>query len=163
MCGPFALSQRQSMFPRKMGALPIPAVGVALLLITMPMVRAGEVTLNWLDKTPLGVATGVSWGVPFGKAEMVKKDQPFSLKTPDGKSLPLQSWPLAYWADGTIKWMGFATTAGPDVAASVLSTQAGAPRRGRSSKSLRTINPSPSIPAVCNVRSTSRDRFSSNQ
>ena len=29
-----------------------------------------------------------------------------SLSPTDGKALPLQSWPLAYWPDGSIKWTG---------------------------------------------------------
>jgi hypothetical protein len=32
----------------------------------------------------------------------------FSLSA-QGKDLPLQSWPLAYWPDGSIKWTGFAS------------------------------------------------------
>jgi hypothetical protein len=45
----------------------------------------------------------------------VRKEQTFTL-TADGKSLPLQSWPLAYWPDGSIKWTGFATVAGAGAA-----------------------------------------------
>jgi len=42
----------------------------------------------------------------------VKKDQVFALTTRDGRALPLQTWPLAFWPDGSLKWSGFATTAG---------------------------------------------------
>jgi hypothetical protein len=72
------------------------------------------VALHWLDDAAAQPA-GVSWGVPWPRGS-VSKAQAFSLKTPDGKSLPLQAWPLAYWPDGSIKWTGFATTAGPDTA-----------------------------------------------
>src|SRR5262249_33477167 len=37
--------------------------------------------------------------------------QAFVLTGPDGKPLPLQSWPLAYWPDGSLKWSAFATVA----------------------------------------------------
>jgi YetA-like protein len=72
--------------------------------------RADDITLNWLGDAPPGTAAGVSWGVPFPKGA-VQKSQSFTLATAAGKILPLQSWPLAYWPDGTIKWGGFATIA----------------------------------------------------
>ncbi len=74
--------------------------------------RAAEpVEVRWLDGKPPGVSSGVSWGVPFARGT-VAKDQKFTLKAGDGKVLPLQSWPLAYWPDGSVKWNGFATVAG---------------------------------------------------
>jgi hypothetical protein len=30
------------------------------------------------------------------------------LETSSGKNIPAQFWPLAYWPEGTIKWMGVA-------------------------------------------------------
>ena len=74
-----------------------------------------DVSLNWLDKSPPSLPQGVSWGVPWPKGR-VQKGQTFTLKTVAGKTLPLQSWPLAYWPDGSMKWIGFATVAGPDAA-----------------------------------------------
>jgi hypothetical protein len=35
------------------------------------------------------------------------------LTAADGKALPVQTWTLAYWPDGSIKWTGFAAVAGP--------------------------------------------------
>lgn len=69
---------------------------------------AVEVELKWLDTVTSSEPVGVSWGVPWGKG-LVKKNQSFTLTTPDGKSAPLQSWPLAYWPDGSVKWSGFAS------------------------------------------------------
>ncbi len=74
---------------------------------------ADRVSVKWLEN-PVGLPSGVAWGVPYPKAA-VQKDQMFSLRTADEKALPLQSWPLAYWPDGSIKWMGFATVGGPQV------------------------------------------------
>jgi len=54
----------------------------------------------------------VSWGVPWARGA-VKNGQAFSLAGADGKALPLQQWALAYWPDGSLKWSGFATVAGP--------------------------------------------------
>jgi hypothetical protein len=33
---------------------------------------------------------------------------PLALRTADGTAVPVQSWPLAYWPDGSIKWTGHA-------------------------------------------------------
>jgi hypothetical protein len=71
------------------------------------------VELNWLGGKPAASKTGVSWGVPWPQGT-VTKDQTFALKNAQGQTLPLQSWPLAYWPDGSMKWVGFATVAGPE-------------------------------------------------
>jgi hypothetical protein len=69
---------------------------------------AGAVTLNWLGNAAPAVATGVTWGVPFARGT-VAKTQTFALASADGKALPVQTWPLAYWPDGSIKFGGFAS------------------------------------------------------
>jgi len=33
----------------------------------------------------------------------------FQLKNSQGRILPVQSWPLAYWPDGSLKWVGLST------------------------------------------------------
>ncbi len=71
---------------------------------------AASVTLHWLDGAPPSVPAGVSWGVPWPQGT-VQKNQAFALAGPNGQPLPLQSWTLAYWPDGSIKWTGFATVA----------------------------------------------------
>ena len=70
------------------------------------------VTAGWLGGSPPPIESGVSWGIPWPRGT-VRKGQSFSLTTADGKALPLQNWPLAYWPDGSMKWIGFATVAGP--------------------------------------------------
>jgi hypothetical protein len=62
--------------------------------------------LSWLGEKPPALATGVSWGVPWPQGAVKPNLQYFTL---DDRTLPLQSWPLAYWPDGSIKWSGFAT------------------------------------------------------
>jgi hypothetical protein len=74
--------------------------------------QAEPVTLQWLDANSPAGPVGVSWGVPWPKGA-VTKDQRFALADANGVSLPLQTWPLAYWPDGSLKWSGFATVAGP--------------------------------------------------
>ena len=70
---------------------------------------ATGVSINWLETAP-DTAVGVSFGVPFARGS-VRPNQTFALTAGDGKSLPLQQWPLAYWPDGSIKFLGFATVA----------------------------------------------------
>jgi hypothetical protein len=65
-------------------------------------VAAQEAPVKWLTKAP-DVAQGQNWGIPWPKGK-VKRNQVFVLKTSSGKILPLQTWPLAYWPDGSIKW-----------------------------------------------------------
>ena len=72
-----------------------------------PPAPAQNVMLSWLgEESPL-VPTGISWGVPWPQGA-VGPGATFNLSAQD-KSLPLQTWPLAYWPDGSIKWSGFAT------------------------------------------------------
>ncbi len=88
----------------------------AFALLAFGVAAAGEpVQLNWIGGTPTPTATGVSWGVPWPKG-VVNKEQTFALVTAAGTALPLQTWPLAYWPDGSLKWSGFATVAGSDAA-----------------------------------------------
>ena len=71
------------------------------------------VPVGWLGGTASPVSTGVSFGVPWPRGT-VQKTQAFTLTTADGKTLPVQTWPLAYWPDGSLKWSGVATVAGPE-------------------------------------------------
>lgn len=63
------------------------------------------IKLSWLgDKAP-GLKSGISWGVPFAKGTVSAKSN-YSLSNDKGEAIPVQSWPMAYWPDGTIKWVG---------------------------------------------------------
>lgn len=68
------------------------------------------VELHWLDGTP-SAPSGATWGVPWPQGT-ARPRQPFSLTTTSGDPVPVQSWPLAYWPDGSLKWSGHAI--GPD-------------------------------------------------
>ena len=67
----------------------------------------GTVELSLLGGTPPNTPTGISWGVPWPQGA-VKRGATFSLNA-HGADLPVQTWPLAYWPDGSMKWSGFAT------------------------------------------------------
>ncbi len=66
-----------------------------------------DVSLNLLDGKALVLDSGISFGVPWPQGAL-KKGSSFSLSA-QGKRLPVQSWPMAYWPDGSIKWNGYAT------------------------------------------------------
>ena len=86
------------------------AAGISLATRGFAGAQDGAVSVGWLDGAPPALASGVSWGVPWARGTM-RKEQAFTLSAADGKPLPLQTWPLAYWPDGSLKWSGFATVA----------------------------------------------------
>jgi len=67
------------------------------------------VPLKWLNAVPTRT-TGVSWGVPWPQGQ-VKKTAAFVLSKADGGTIPVQSWSMAYWPDGSVKWTGLAAVA----------------------------------------------------
>ena len=83
------------------------------------------VRLHWLDGVPPALETGVTWGVPWPRGAF-RKDQTFVLTSAGGVALPLQTWPLAFWPDGSLKWSACATVAGAGTA-EPLRIAAGAP------------------------------------
>lgn len=87
-------------------------VPAALAAFVCAPLFAATATVNWLDQQPPAVETGVAFGVPWPRGA-VPAGQTYTLTTADGQALPTQSWPLAYWPDGSIKWTGFAMIAGP--------------------------------------------------
>jgi hypothetical protein len=76
------------------------------------MLGGNAVSVHWLGGPAPPIESGVSWGIPWRRGT-VRKDQSFALTAADGKALPVQTWTLAYWPDGSIKWTGFAAVAGP--------------------------------------------------
>ena len=83
----------------------------------LPLTRAEDLTLNLLEGKALGLDSGVSFGVPWPQGA-VSRGSTFNLSA-RGKDLPVQSWPLAYWPDGSIKWSGFATVVPAELTGSV--------------------------------------------
>ncbi|MEX2601893.1 MAG: hypothetical protein WD355_09610 [Balneolaceae bacterium] len=87
------------------------------LLLTAPGVSEAQnrsVPLQWLGGDAPAVESGISWGVPWPRGE-VAAGESFTLQTTSAVRLPLQNWTMAYWPDGSVKWTGFATVAGPGV------------------------------------------------
>jgi len=96
------------------------AVALAVLVIAAPVLRslAAEsatpqpVQLQWLGNATPAAPEGVSWGVPWPKGAVQKGDS-LALRTADGTAVAMQTWPLAFWPDGSIRWSGHAIAATP--------------------------------------------------
>ena len=88
------------------------------LLLPLSVSAADPVTLHWLGDTAPAAPNGITWGVPWPKGAL-QKDTSLALTTADGTALPLQTWPVAYWPDGSIKWSGHALTATPGISATL--------------------------------------------
>ncbi|POX59252.1 Tat pathway signal sequence domain protein [Streptomyces sp. Ru62] len=69
------------------------------------------VTLDWLEDGGLGAAPGATVGVPWPMGAH-QEDQTFAVTDADGKAVPVQTWPLAYWPDGSLKWTAHAVSSG---------------------------------------------------
>ncbi|RKO81315.1 Tat pathway signal sequence domain protein [Pectobacterium parmentieri] len=68
---------------------------------------APQASLRWLDGQIPRSFTGVTWGVPWPQGA-VRSDSDFALYDAQQQAYSLQSWPLARWPDGSIKWSAHA-------------------------------------------------------
>ena len=66
--------------------------------------------VRWLDQAP-AIPQGVTWGTPWPRGKL-KPAKNLALRAATGTALPLQSWPLAYWPDGSLKWTAHALAPG---------------------------------------------------
>lgn len=109
-------SRRSRQMMRRYDLLLLVAAVAGPSWATVVQAQENGVPLRWLGDRPPALETGVSWGVPWRRGE-VGDDAAFRLVTADGQTLPLQSWPMAFWPDGSVKWTGHATIGGPETAA----------------------------------------------
>ncbi|MFF2368516.1 Tat pathway signal sequence domain protein [Streptomyces sp. NPDC058122] len=72
---------------------------------------ADPVGLDWLEDGGLGAAPGSTVGVPWPRG-VYRPDQTFALTDADGTAVPVQSWPIAHWPDGSLKWTAHAMSSG---------------------------------------------------
>lgn len=84
------------------------APGLAGPAIAAPERKMEPVDLSWLGGMPASIAQGVVWGVPWPRGA-VPKASSFRLAGASGVA-PVQTWPLAYWPDGSLKWTGHAAS-----------------------------------------------------
>jgi hypothetical protein len=63
--------------------------------------QAPGTQLHWLEGGAPAMTTGVTWGVPWPEGKY-PKDTQFAVRTSSGEGVPVQSWPLATWPDGSL-------------------------------------------------------------
>lgn len=61
-----------------------------------------DTSLHWIDSAA-APGDGFTWGVPWPQGAL-RQDTAFALSSDTGASVPLQSWQLATWPDGSVKW-----------------------------------------------------------
>lgn len=70
---------------------------------------SSSIRAGWLEGAPR-VAAGATWGAAWPRGT-VAANATFGARADDGTAIPLQSWPLATWPDGSLKWTGHAVAA----------------------------------------------------
>jgi hypothetical protein len=73
--------------------------------------ESNRIKLSWLGeqgRSP-GTQVGVTWGIPWTEGEL-KRDEALALLGEQGEDIPVQSWPTAYWPDGSVKWSAHAAS-----------------------------------------------------
>jgi hypothetical protein len=81
-------------------------------VISTPNPGAGA-WVRWLDGSAAAVAQGVTWGTPWPRGKQ-RETKDFALRGTNQKLHSLQSWPLAYWPDGSLKWTAHALPPGEE-------------------------------------------------
>ena len=67
--------------------------------------------LRWLDGLAPAAHEGATFGVPWPRG-VLKPTQSFRIVSKLGQEAPAQSWPIAYWPDGSLKWSAHAVAGG---------------------------------------------------
>ena len=114
-----------------------------------------KVSVQLLDGKPLPPEAGVSFGVPWQQGS-VPRASTFQLSS-HGKQMPLQSWPLAFWPDGSLKWSGFATVV-PAAVSTPMELSVGQSSIPAQLKSRMTRGRLRLIPAQAPIRRTRENR-----
>lgn len=78
---------------------------------TSAPLKPGIAPVRWLDVAPPRYFPGATWGVAWPRGTQAAGTS-FALRGTDGANFPTQSWPLATWPDGSLKWTAHALPAG---------------------------------------------------
>lgn len=70
----------------------------------------GARAVSWLDGQAPSTQIGSVWGMPWPQGELAAGER-VRLSNESKDSIPLQTWPTAYWPDGSIKWTAHALPA----------------------------------------------------
>jgi hypothetical protein len=66
-----------------------------------------QTRLGWLAGAVPTSFAGVTWGTPWPQGQVAAGSR-FQIQGSDGSNPLLQTWPLAYWPDGSLKWTAHA-------------------------------------------------------
>lgn len=72
---------------------------------------APDTPVGWIDGAAPARHLGQTWGLPWPQG-LYKPAQRFRLTDGSGAAVPVQSWPLATWPDGSLKWSAHSIGAG---------------------------------------------------
>ncbi|MDU8357485.1 Tat pathway signal sequence domain protein [Pseudomonas syringae group sp. J309-1] len=104
----FKLDRRSFLRASVVTAGAVPFIGNAAGATSKKTADAGlESPLGWLGNTVPKSFAGVTWGTPWPWGQVAAGSQ-FQIYGSDGSTPTLQSWPLAYWPDGSLKWTAHA-------------------------------------------------------
>ncbi|HEY2843992.1 MAG TPA: hypothetical protein VGJ09_10085, partial [Bryobacteraceae bacterium] len=84
-----------------------------LIVVLVPIAHSAEpnaVQVDWLGDAAPATTQGVSFGVPWPRGA-IRKGEALHIVDSMGHAIPSQTWPLAYWPDGSMKWTGHALLA----------------------------------------------------
>ena len=76
-------------------------------IVMVELAPEDGVKLTWLNKTAHQSFGGATCGVCWRKGKVNKKNGFVAIDS-QNRSIDVQSWPLAYWPDGSLKWTGHA-------------------------------------------------------
>ncbi|MET0265299.1 MAG: Tat pathway signal sequence domain protein, partial [Duganella sp.] len=108
------------------GITPMAAAATANRGASVKPAPVSDTVLRWLDGKAPARFEGATLGVPWPRGTLrasAKGALPFHLGGAAG--LAVQSWPLAYWPDGSIKWSAHAVAAGAPASEWQLASGAG--------------------------------------
>lgn len=95
------------------------------------MTSEQSVMLRWL-KEPAAEKAGITWGIPWKEGELLRGEELSLQEADSGEPVAMQSWPTAYWPDGSVKWSAHSAVANSSVRSGLrLAKGAGAAARHR--------------------------------
>ncbi|MDT8758814.1 Tat pathway signal sequence domain protein [Sphingomonas psychrotolerans] len=70
-----------------------------------------EAPVRWIDGAAPELHLGQTFGVAWARGTLTR-GRALTVQTASGEAVPSQSWPTAFWPDGSIKWTAHALPAG---------------------------------------------------
>ncbi|WP_457420966.1 exo-rhamnogalacturonan lyase family protein [Roseateles sp. P5_E7] len=87
----------------------LPAAQAATANLPTTTAPVSDTVLRWLDGVPPSRFEGATFGVPWPRGQVRSGAKSLDFKLGNHA---MQSWPLAYWPDGSLKWTAHAIAGG---------------------------------------------------